>query len=227
MLTILIPAYNEEQRIKATLSDYLDYFKEENIEILVILNGCTDKTLEIVKSFNSPKINYLNIPEAIGKGGAIVEGFKIAHGDLISYVDADNSTKPFFLDHLVKNLGTYDGVMGSRYLEGSNLLTKQPILRRIASRGFNVLTRILLNLKYLDTQAGAKVFKKEAIHSILPELDILGWGFDVNILYKLKQKGYKVQEVPIDWEEQGGSKLKMRNAIPGMFKTLLKIRFKR
>lgn len=225
MLTIIIPAYNEEQRIEATLQDYLNYFKDQNIEILVILNGCTDRTLDIVKSFNSEKINYLDISEAIGKGGAIIEGFKIAKGDLISYIDADNSTKPLFLDHLIKNLGTYDGVMGSRYAEGANILTKQPILRRIASRSFRHLTRIILNLKYIDTQAGAKVFKREAIHDILPQLTITGWGFDVNILYKLKQKNYKVKEVPIDWADHGESKLKMRKAIPGMFKTLLKIRF--
>lgn len=225
MLTIIIPAYNEEHRIGATLADYLEYFKNQEVEILVILNGCTDKTLEIVQSFKSPKISYINIPEAIGKGGAIIEGFKIAKGHIVSYVDADNSTSPFFLDHLVKNLGTYDGVMGSRYLEGSNILTKQPILRRFASRGFKFLTRLFLNLKYIDTQAGAKVFKKEAIKEILPDLKIKDWAFDVNILYKLKQKNYKIKEVPIDWTEQGGSKLKLRKAIPGMFKSLFKIRF--
>ena len=101
MLSIIIPAYNEENRIKPTLQAYLDFFKDKDIEIIVIMNGCTDNTLEVVRSLNSPKINYINIPEAIGKGGAIIEGFKIAKGNLISYVDADNSTKPFFSPLLI------------------------------------------------------------------------------------------------------------------------------
>ncbi len=223
MLSIIIPAYNEEHRIKPTLEAYLNFFKNKDIEIIIVMNGCTDNTLKVVHSVKSNKIKYLNLKET-GKGNAILQGFKIASGDLISYVDADNSTKPEFLNKLLENIEDYDCIMGSRYLKESKILTNQPLTRRILSRSFNILTRLILNLQYKDTQAGAKIFKKQAIHSILENLNTPGWGFDVNILYKIKKRGYKIKETPIEWSDTGGSKLKLRKAIPGMFISLIKTR---
>ena len=224
MLSIIIPAYNEEYRIKPTLEAYLDFFKDKDIEIIVVMNGCTDHTLQVVQSIKDPRIKYLNL-NASGKGGALVQGFKIASGDLISYVDADNSTTPEFLNKLLENMEDNDCVMGSRYLKESKIVIKQPITRRVASRGFNILVRTVLNLKYKDTQAGAKIFKKEAISSILDNFEAPGWAFDVNVLYKIKKKNYTIKEIPIEWKDSGGSKLKLRKAIPGMFISILKTRF--
>lgn len=223
MLSIIIPAYNEEHRIKPTLRAYLDYFKDKDIEIIVVMNGCTDNTLKAVQSIKDNRIKYLNLKEA-GKGNAVVQGFKIASGNLISYVDADNSTKPEFLNKLLENMEDYSCIMGSRYLKDSKILIKQPLTRKIASRGFNLLVRLLLNMQYTDTQVGAKIFKKEAIQKILDEFKVPGWGFDVNILYKIKKKGFTIKEVPIEWSDKGGSKLKLRKAIPGMFLALIKTR---
>ena len=142
MLSIIIPAFNEEHRIKPTLEAYLDFFKDKDIEIIVVMNGCTDNTLKIVQSIKDQRIKYLNL-NTPGKGSAIIQGFKIASGDLISYVDADNSTIPEFLNKLLENMENYDCVMGSRYLKESKIIIKQPITRRILSRGFNILVRTL------------------------------------------------------------------------------------
>ena len=96
-LSVVIPAYNEEKRIHRTLDSYAKFFskKVKDFEIIVVLNNCNDNTLKIVKNFKNKKIKYLNFKEAIGKGGAILEGFKVAKGDLIGFVDADMATKCF------------------------------------------------------------------------------------------------------------------------------------
>lgn len=225
-VSIIIPAYNEEDRIKETLLDYIKFFKSKKIsfEICIILNGCVDNTLDVVKSVKAKELKYKNYDEAIGKGGALIEGFKLAKGDLIAYTDADDATKPWQLYHLINNVGTYDSVIGSRWMRGS-IVQKQPFIRRFFSRGFNLLVRLILNLQFYDTQCGAKVFKRDALYSILPNLKTTGWAFDVGLLYNLKRKGYSVKEVPISWEDRAGSSLKLRKAIPGMFVALLKLRF--
>jgi len=229
--SIIIPAYNEEKRIGNTLREYGEYLKKNKIssEILVILNGCKDNTLKIVKkkAKTYKQIKYKNIKEPIGKGGALIEGFKLAKGKYISYVDADNSTKVYQLEELFNELNGYDGVIGSRWLEDSVIMIKQSLSRQVASRGFNFLVRKILKLPFKDTQAAAKVFKKTAIKKILPTLKLANWGIDVSILYSLSQKKYKIKEVPICWQDDPNSTLKMQNAIPNMFWTVMKLRFKK
>ncbi|MBU3940420.1 MAG: glycosyltransferase family 2 protein [Nanoarchaeota archaeon] len=225
-LSIIIPAYNEEKRIGKTLRAYSEFFKNTPHEIIVVLNGCVDNTESIVKNYKKeyPHINYITTNKK-GKGNAVLEGIKLSKGDLISFVDADNATKPDQVDFLIKNMGSHGAIMGSRWMKGSKILTKQPIIRQFMSRGFNLLVRLTLNLNFSDTQCGGKVFKKEAINSILHNLKTTGWAMDVAMLYNIKKEGYKIKEVPIEWEEPGGTVLKMRKAIPEMFLTLLKLRF--
>ncbi len=225
-ISIIIPAYNEEKRISKTIRDYVKYFKNYKYEIIVIPNGCKDKTEEIIKKFskNNKKIKYHIIKEAIGKGGAIKEGFKIAQGDLIGFVDADNSTKPEDFEDLINNIKDYDCIIASRYIKGATVKPKQSITRIIASRAFNLLVRILFGLKISDTQCGAKLFKKEVIKNITKKLDLTRWAFDVDLLLKTKNSGYKIKEYPTKWEDSYGSKLKMHKAIPEMLLSLTRLK---
>src|SRR3989344_9034922 len=162
-LSIVIPAYNEEKRIGQTLKDYTSFFNKIKIsyEIFVVLNGCRDNTLGVVKELSKKNkvITYLDIKEAIGKGGAITQGFKAAKGDLIGFVDADGSTSPQAFNDLIENIGEYDGIIASRWIRGAKISYKQPFLKRFGSRGFNFLVRLLFNLRFKDTQCGAKLFK--------------------------------------------------------------------
>lgn len=223
--SIIIPAYNEEDRIKKTLDAYLNFYK--NAEIIVVNDGSTDRTEEIVKELSEKHKIILINQKNQGKGAAILNGFRFAKGDLLSYVDADNATKPEQLHFLLKNIENYGCIIGSRWMEGSKITTKQSLSRRISSRGFNLLVRLMLNLQFSDTQAGAKVFRKEAIEKIFPKIKTTGWAFDVSLLYNIKKEGYTIKEVPIEWEEPGGSRLKLKKAIPAMFFALLKLRFQR
>jgi len=225
-LSVVIPAYNEEKRIHRTLDSYAKFFskKVKDFEIIVVLNNCNDNTLKIVKNFKNKKIKYLNFKEAIGKGGAILEGFKVAKGDLIGFVDADMATKPSAFFDLVENINNYDGIIASRWMKGARVKQKQPFLKRIGSRGFNFLVRLLFNLNFKDTQCGAKLFKKYVIKSIIKEIGITKWAFDINLLYSVKRKKYKIKEIPTEWDAVPASHFNLFRAIPEMFLGLIRLR---
>ncbi len=226
--SIIIPAYNEEKRIRNTLINYANFFRntKRSFEILVILNGCRDNTISVVKELKEryKEIDFINIEEAIGKGGALLQGFKLANGDLITYTDADGATMPETLYDLSKKISDYDGIIGSRWVNGAKILKKQPLSRRVASRGFNLLTRIILGLNYKDTQCAAKVFKKNVIDRIKDKVEPTNFAIDAVLLYHMKKEGFKIKEEPITWEDKEFSTLRIRKVIPNMLLTLIKTR---
>ncbi|MDP2683926.1 MAG: glycosyltransferase [bacterium] len=232
-LTIIIPSYNEADRLGGTLDQYLRFFKQEDIDFLVVLNGCTDGTLNIAQKYQKEhpdRVSYLDIKEAIGKGGAIREGFKVAQAKYISFLDADASTSPEEFQKLIDNLDQADGVIASRWKKGSKIIGAN-FIREVVSIGFIVFVKILFWMSYVDTQCGAKIFKSEVIKKILPRMRINNMTVDVEILYLIKQEGYKIIEIPTIWEDNSdssaalGSPFKLFKASFGMFSTLLKIRF--
>lgn len=228
-LSIVIPAYNEEKRIGQTLSDYTLFFNKiykKSYEIIVVINGCKDNTLGVVLTFleKNKTVRYLEVKEAIGKGGAIIEGFRIAKGDLIGFVDADGATTPDSFNDLIYNIRGYDGAIASRWIKGARVVYKQPILKRMGSRGFNFFSRIFFNLKYNDTQCGAKLFTYGLVKNILSELSITKWAFDINLLYSAKRKGYKIIEVPTRWSAMTASHFNLFKAMPEMFLGLVRLR---
>ena len=147
-LSIIIPAYNEENRIRSTVECYMKYFKNYDFELIIIPNGCKDKTEEIVIQLSKEykQIKYSVLKEALGKGEALKEGFRIAEGNLIGFVDADDSTKPKDFEDLIKNIKDNGCIIASRYIKGSIVKPKQKFARIIASRVFNFLVRILFLL---------------------------------------------------------------------------------
>ena len=142
-ILLLIPAYNEESRIAPVLEDYALYFREhhpDRFSLVVVLNGCTDNTLGVVEAASKkfPEIRCVNIPEPIGKGGALIEGLKLApEADLVGYVDADGATPPAAFNELVQKCTEPDCVIGSRWLADSVLHQAQTLRRRFASRAFH------------------------------------------------------------------------------------------
>jgi len=227
-LSIIVPAHNEEKRIEKTLQEYVKFFEKKfknNYEIIVILNGCTDDTLGIVKKiarkYNA--IEYRNYVQA-GKGFAITQGLKIAEGDLIGFVDADLSTSPQAFYDLVRNIKDYDGIIASRYMKGSIVNPKQSFARIVASRIFNFLVRVLFLFSYSDTQCGAKLFKKKTIEKILPNLTITNWAFDIDLLYQAKKAGLKVKEQPTFWQDKGASKLDLKKTSMQMFFAVVQLK---
>jgi len=233
MLSIIIPAYNEEKRIGETLEEYLRFFSEKkenkeigDFELLVVLNGCKDNTLRVVEKYTKKfsMIRYLNFEQA-GKGFAIIEGFKDALNKgkkLIGFVDADMATKPESFYDLIQNIENYDGIIASRGLKESEVKTS--FMRKLTNRGFNFVVRIFLFLPFKDTQCGAKLFKREALNEVIDEIGMTEWAFDVDLLYKLRKKGFKVKEIPTIWEDKTDSKLNLTIVPFKMFSSVVRLR---
>jgi glycosyltransferase involved in cell wall biosynthesis len=226
-ISVIIPAYNEARRISDALTDYQAFAEQNhsNYELFVVCDGCTDSTPEIVRKFcrRNPRIKLLEFPNKLGKGGGVLEGFKVAKGDVIGFVDADGAVSPEEFDKLVKALDGADCAIASRYAATSKILAKQSLMRRVASRAFNLLVRMMFGLSFKDTQCGAKVMKKSIIDDVLQQMVSRGYEFDVELLWRIKRSGYSIKEIPIIWRHRGSSTFSLKCA-PRMFINLLKVR---
>jgi glycosyltransferase involved in cell wall biosynthesis len=228
-LLLLIPAYNEERRIEPVLRDYARYFKEHyqgKFQLVVVLNGCTDDTLGVVRRVGADyqAVSGLEFQEAIGKGGALIEGLKLAPlADLIGYVDADGATPPHAFHELVKHISGVDCVIGSRWLPGAVLHVEQSGRRQFASRAFHRIVQALFRMNLRDTQCGAKVMRREAVENVHSSLRIADMAFDINLLYSLKRAGYRIREVPTEWTDKIGSKVALFRTSLVMFLSVVRI----
>lgn len=229
-LLVLIPAYNEEHRIEPVLRAYARYFQDHypgKFQLVVVLNGCRDNTHGVVERVarEHPAISLLEFPEPIGKGGALIEGLKLAsRAEAIGYVDADGATPPHAFHALVRRLDEADCVIGSRWLPGAVLHQAQSRKRRFASRVFHLIVQLLFWMNIRDTQCGAKVMRREAVEKVHANLWIADMAFDINLLYSLKRAGYRILEVPTEWTDQLGSKVALFRTSLTMFLSAVRIR---
>ncbi|MGD0252901.1 MAG: dolichyl-phosphate beta-glucosyltransferase [Verrucomicrobiota bacterium] len=229
-LLLLIPAYNEERRIEPVLRDYAEFFGRNysgEFQIVVVLNGCTDNTLGVVQRVAAefPAVRALEFREAIGKGGALIEGLKLAPlADLIGYTDADGATPPRAFLELVRHIGEADCVIGSRWMRGAVIHQSQTGHRQFASRAFHVIVQFFFRLNIHDTQCGAKVMKREVVEKIHPYLRIADMAFDINLLVSSKRAGFRILEVPTEWTDQAGSKVMLVHSSLTMFLSTLRVR---
>lgn len=227
-LSLIIPAYNEERRIGKTIENYTNSFNKNlkgKYELIVIVNGSTDSTLKIAENFAKNKyVIVKEFKEKIGKGGAIKQGFKLAKGDLIGFVDADSSTSPEEFLKLYDNIKDYDGIIASRWMKGSVISKRQPLTRRIFGRVFNLIVKILFGFKYKDTQCGAKLFKKHAVEKIINDIGLTKWAFDIDILYLMKKNKFKIKEFPTVWGDSPDSTLNLKKATKQMALSVIRLR---
>jgi glycosyltransferase involved in cell wall biosynthesis len=229
-LLLLIPAYNEEQRIEPVLRDYAAYYQDHyqgTFQLVVVLNGCRDNTRKVVErvACEFPSISIQEFPDPIGKGGALIEGLRLApHGDYIGYVDADGATSPQAFHDLVKHLDGVDCVVGSRWVKGAVLHQSQTGQRRFASRVFHLIVQGLFWMSIRDTQCGAKVMRRDAAERIHNTLTVADMAFDINLLYALKHAGCRVVEVPTEWTDKVGSKVQLGRTSLVMLLSVLRLR---
>ena len=229
-LLLLIPAYNEEQRIGPVLRDYAAYFSakyEDRFQLVVVLNGCRDNTLGVVQEVAREHgcVRWMEFEAPIGKGGALIEGLKLApSADLIGYVDADGATPPKAFDALVAQADVADCVIGSRWLPGAVLHQAQSGKRKFASRTFHLIVQGLFWMNIRDTQCGAKVIRRAAVEKIHASLCIADMAFDINLLYSLKRAGFRVLEVPTEWTDKTGSKVALGRTSLTMLLSAIRIR---
>jgi glycosyltransferase involved in cell wall biosynthesis len=231
-LLLLIPAYNEEARIEPVLRLYAEFFGRNftgKFQLVVVLNGCRDNTLGVVQRVAQefPSVSWLDFPAPIGKGGALIEGLKLAdHADIIGYVDADGATGPAAVLQLLPHLEKSDCVIGSRWLPDSVLHRAQPKFRQFVSRCFHTVVEGLFWMHIKDTQCPCKLMRRAVVEKIHPHLRIADLAFDVNLLVAAHRAGFRIEEVAIEWTDVVGSKVTtalFRNSL-AMFLSVVRVR---
>lgn len=228
--SIVIPAYNESERIEASLQKIVAFLAEQRwtAEVLVVNDGSRDNTAEIVRRFAAryPYIRLIENPGNRGKGYSVRNGMLQATGDLVLFTDADLSAPITEAPKLFGELESgADMAFGSRWLIAKMQTERQSIARQVAGRMYNIIMRMVLGLKYKDTQCGFKAFNRRAIETIFTRQQIERWGFDVELLFLAKQFGLKIVEVPVQWAHDDRSKINPLVDGIKMFGEMLSIRW--
>ena len=227
-LSVVIPAYNEESRIGATLlrvQEYLDAQSYDS-EILVVDDGSTDATRDVVAAIpvGRTPISVLHYDGNRGKGYAVRYGMLRAAGDFVLFSDADLSTPIEEVEHLFAAMedGT-EIAIGSRDVPGSKLEKRQSLLREFGGKCFNRMVRTVVRGIH-DTQCGFKLFTRGAAQNVFSLCQVDNFSFDIEALFLGRQLGYRIAEVPVRWTHMEGSKLVLRRDAPRMLRTLFRIR---
>lgn len=231
-LSIVVPAYNEESRLPATLRALLGYLDREypgRYEILVVDDGSSDRTAACAEQVAAgrPEVRLLRNPGNRGKGYAVRHGMLEARGEWALFTDADLSAPIEELGKLWEAVRREQAAIafGSRALNRSLIGVHQPWWREWAGRVFNLVMRLLVGLPYRDTQCGFKLFRRDAVQAIFPRQRIERFGFDVEVLYLARKLGFKAVEVPVRWNHAEGTRVSMLRDSLDMFFDLLRVRW--
>ena len=228
--SIVIPAYNESERIQESLEKIVAFLAQQRwtAEVLVVNDGSRDNTAEVVRKFAARHryIRLIENPGNRGKGYSVRNGMLQATGDYVLFTDADLSAPiteaPKLFSELEKGA---DVAFGSRWLVAKLQTERQSIMRQIAGRMYNVIMRLVLGLKYKDTQCGFKAFNRKALETIFTRQHIERWGFDVELLFLAQKFGLKIVEVPVQWAHDDRSKINPLVDGIKMFGEMLSIRW--
>ena len=229
-LSVIIPAYNEQRQIKVTLEAIYNYLSRQDYswEAIVVSDGSFDKTVEVVSEFISNKPEFSLIANTLnrGKGFVVRQGMLLAQGDFRLFTDADNSTSIEQIEKFWSYLNQgYDIVIGSIEIPGAVINERAQWYRRFLGRYSKYLIRIVAGLwKIHDTQRGFKCFNAKAARDIFSRAKIDRFGFDIEILVLAKKMGYKIKEVPVIWNNPGGSHVHLMDYF-NVLKDLFKIRW--
>jgi dolichyl-phosphate beta-glucosyltransferase len=228
--SFVIPAYNESSRIRPTLDALLRYTQEQNwdVEILVVNDGSTDDTAQVVREYGKqhPQILLVENPGNRGKGYSVRNGMLHARGDVCLFTDADLSSPMTEAPKLFAAIAQgADIAIGSRWLRTELQTERQPLYRQAFGRIFNLALRIILGLRFADTQCGFKAFRRDAAQQIFPLQKIERWGFDPEILFLARRAGLKTEEVPVVWAHSEGTRLNPLRDGLRMFVEVLRIRW--
>src|SRR6266566_4908364 len=227
--SIIIPAYNEAARLGTTLDRVLNYVAAQrwDAEVIVVNDGSRDQTPDLVRSYaqTHPTLRLLENPGNRGKGYSVRNGMLNAKGDILLFSDADLASP---IEEAPKLFAAIDAgadiAIGSRWLQPELQKHRQSLLRQLYGRIFNIALRLLLGLKFKDTQCGFKAFTRSYAQAIFPLQQIERWGFDPELLYLARREKLKVAEVPVEWSHQEGTRISPLRDGLRMFAEVLKIR---
>jgi dolichyl-phosphate beta-glucosyltransferase len=229
-LSVVVPVYNEEKRLKPTFKDMVSFLDRQSYdwEIVFVNDGSKDGTSQLIKRLVTDRKNIRLINNEVnqGKAAVVTQGMLAAKGDWCLFMDADNSTKIEEINKFWPLIKNYEVLIASRYISGSEIRSRQPLSRRILSRLGNILVRMLLVPGIKDTQCGFKMFSKDITEKIFTLITVKKWSIDLEIMAICKSNKVLVKEIPIIWEEGLGSKLKVAKAASRTFKDLFSIKLR-
>ncbi|MDP2717916.1 MAG: glycosyltransferase [Candidatus Micrarchaeota archaeon] len=225
MISVVIPAYNEEHRIGPTLRDLSAQLAGKPHEILVVFDG-SDQTPGVIASLKLPHVRILRFASRMGKGAAIRAGFLAAKGDRIVMCDADGSMPASELFKLLGSLSDHDVAIGNRYSRHAK--ARLSFAREAAALLFNRFARFLFGFSYPDTQCGYKAFRAPVARKLAEQSRQAGFVWDVEALALCKKNGFSVASVPVAWEEKDGGVVSKNTLAAGwsIFWDVLKLRFR-
>jgi dolichyl-phosphate beta-glucosyltransferase len=230
-LSVVVPAYNEEERLPRTLARLHEYYEAQpySFDVLVVSDGSKDRTAQIVEEFakTHPHFSVLDYQPNRGKGYAVRRGMLEATGDLVLFCDADLATPQEETEKLLEHIHAGANVaIGSRPLRESKLERRQPLYREILGRLFNRAVQTLAIKGIDDTQCGFKIFTRVASQEVFSRCKLDGFSFDFEALMVARDLGYRIDEVPIRWSHQEGSKVVLLRDGPRMLRDLVRLRLK-
>jgi glycosyltransferase involved in cell wall biosynthesis len=206
--SIVIPAYDEAARIGDALQSVVACVRERDwhAEVVVVDDGSRDQTAEIVRAFAQnpanahPEVRLVQNPGNHGKGYSVRNGILHSFGEVVMFTDADLSAPIEEADGLFAAIAAgADIAIGSRWLESTRQTIRQPFYRQFFGRCFNGVTRFIMGLPYADTQCGFKAFTRAAAQTVFQLQTIERWGFDPEILFIARKRGFRIEEVPVSW----------------------------
>ena len=231
-ISIVIPAYNESERLGSPLKNILDFVSANNInaEIIVVDDGSSDDTAQVAeKTFAAtPSVmtNVIRYETNKGKGFAVKTGLMAAKADIALFSDADLSTPIEEMSKLVEPLqkGEFDVTFGSRAIDRSLIGTHQPWRREQGGRVMNLIIKTLSGLPFYDTQCGFKAFNMVKFRPLLEVMQIDRFGFDVEFLFVADHNKLRLAEIPVRWNDVAGSKVNVFRDTRRMISELMQIR---
>ncbi len=231
-ISIVIPAYNESERIAGPLSTILEFVstKGDDAEVIVVDDGSTDDTAKVAESVfaTMPDIaaRVIRYKDNRGKGFAVKTGLLAAEADFALFTDADLSTPIEEMSKLIDPIrsATFDVTFGSRALDRSLIGTHQPWRREQGGKVMNLIIRIMSGLPFYDTQCGFKAFNMARFRPMLDTMTIDRFGFDVEFLFVADHHGLKLSEIPVRWNDVAGSKVDVFRDTGRMVSELMQIR---
>ncbi|MBI5154057.1 glycosyltransferase family 2 protein [Candidatus Poribacteria bacterium] len=231
LLSVIIPAFNEEQRLPATLASIQDFLSRARFswEIIVVDDGSRDDTIgAATAAFRDERCRVLPNPRNMGKGASIRNGMLAARGKYRLFTDADNSTPieeaPKLLARMKRERA--DVAIGSRAVKGACLEVRQPLYREFMGRVFNLIVQVITLPGIKDTQCGFKIFTARAAKRVFPKQEMAGFSFDVEVLFLARRARFRIVEVPVRWINSPASRVSPIRDSAKMFADVVRIRLK-
>jgi dolichyl-phosphate beta-glucosyltransferase len=230
VLSVVVPCFNEEQRLPRTIEQIERYLDGKHLdhELILVDDGSADGTRQVMDAaaLRHGSVRVEALPHNRGKGRALAVGVEAAKGDEILLTDADLSTPIEELDKLQAALDGGAGVaIGSRALRASRVEVSQPIYRVLMGKAFNLIVQVVLLPGIWDTQCGFKLFRADVAKKVFARLSTDGFGFDPEVLYRARKQGVRIAEVPVVWRNSAETKVNPLRSSLDMFRHVIRVRF--